>query len=253
MAPYRKMSAVVIGSGPNGLAAAICLAEAGCQVRVFEAQPAAGGSTRTEEVTLPGFRHDLGSAVHPLAVASPFYESRPLGRHGLEWIHPDAPLAHPLDDGTAVILESDLAKTAQGLGNDQQRYVDLFAPLLEAWPKIRADILAPARFPAHPLAFTRFGVSAAMSASLLCRLRFRGQRVRALFAGIAAHSMVPLSFPFSSAIGLVLGIAAHTCGWPFPKGGASRISESMIAYLEYPRRRRRGKSFGHRSCRSPEQ
>lgn len=232
MRSSKKMSAAVVGSGPNGLAAAISLAEAGCEVRVFEAAAAAGGGTRTENVTLPGFRHDLGSAIHPLAVTSPFIASKPLHKYGLEWIHPEAPLAHPLDDGTAVMLEASIEKTAEGLGSDRQSYIDLFAPLVESWPKIRDDVLAPIRLPEHPLAMMRFGLSAALPASLLCRLRFQGKRARALFAGIAAHSMIPLSYTFSSAIGLVLGIAAHTVGWPFPKGGASGISESMVRYLE---------------------
>jgi phytoene dehydrogenase-like protein len=232
MASSKTMRAAIIGSGPNGLAAAISLAEAGCQVRVFEAAAIAGGATRTGNVTLPGFRHDLGSAIHPLAVASPFFAGKPLHKYGLDWIHPDAPLAHPLDDGTAVMLEASIEKTSAGLDSDRQAYVDLLAPLVESWPKIRNDVLAPARIPAHPFATMRFGVSAATPASWLCRLRFRGLRARALFAGMAAHSTIPLSYAFSSAIGLVLGIAAHTAGWPLPKGGACGISESMIRYLE---------------------
>ncbi len=233
MTSSERLRAAIIGSGPNGLAAAISLAETGCRVRVFEAATAAGGATRTENVTLPGFRHDLGSAIHPLAVASPFFESRPLQKYGLEWIHPDAPLAHPLDDGTAVMLETSLEKTAAGLGSDRQAYMDLFAPLVESWPKIRNDVLAPVRIPAHPFDMMRFGIRAATPASWLSRLQFQGPRARALFAGIAAHSTIPLSYTFSSAIGLVLGIAAHTVGWPFPQGGACGISESMIRYLEF--------------------
>jgi len=224
--------AAVVGSGPNGLAAAITMAEAGYEARVFEAAAKPGGATRTEEVTLPGFRHDLGSAIHPLAAGSPFFERRPFDKFGLAWIQPDAPLAHPLDDGTAVMLEASLKKTAAGLGDDRQRYIDLFAPLVESWPLIREDVLAPIRMPSHPIPFTRFGLSAMLPASWLCRMRFEGVRARALFAGIAAHSMIPLSFAFSSAIGVVLGIAGHTVGWPFPRGGAGRIAESMIGYLE---------------------
>ncbi len=232
MASSKTTRVTVIGSGPNGLAAAIWLAEAGCKVRVFEAAAIAGGGTRTENVTLPGFRHDLGSAIHPLAVSSPPFESKPLQKFGLEWIYPDAPLAHPLDDGTAVMLEASIEKTAAGLEDDRQAYIDLFAPLVKSWPKIRDDVLAPARIPTHPFAMMRFGLSAAAPASWLCRLQFQGRRARALFAGIAAHSTIPLSYAFSSAIGLVLGIAAHTAGWPLPKGGACGISESMIRYLE---------------------
>lgn len=226
------MRAAVVGSGPNGLAAAISMAEAGYRVRVFEGAATPGGATRTEEVTLPGFQHDLGSSIHPLAAASPFFESRPFQMLGLQWIQPDAPLAHPLDDGTAVMLEANLEKTAEGLGTDRQRYIDLFAPLVESWPKLRHDVLAPLRIPSHPFALARFGLSAMLPASWLCRQRFEGQRARALFAGVAAHTMVPLSFAFTSAIGLVLGMAAHTVGWPFPKGGARNIADSMIRYLE---------------------
>jgi phytoene dehydrogenase-like protein len=232
MNAQKTMEAAVVGSGPNGLAAAISMAEAGYKVRVYEAAAAPGGATRTEEVTLPGFRHDLGSAIHPLAAASPFFESRPFQMLGLQWIQPDAPLAHPLDDGTAVMLEANLAKTADGLGSDGQRYIDLFGPLVESWPKIRHDVLASVRIPSHPFQMVRFGLSAMLPASWLCRTRFEGPRARALFAGIAAHSMIPLSFMFSSAIGVVLSIAAHTVGWPFPRGGSCRIAESMIRYLE---------------------
>lgn len=224
--------AAVVGSGPNGLAAAITMAEAGYRVRVFESAAVPGGATRTEEITLPGFRHDLGSAIHPLAAASPFFERRAFERFGLHWVQPDAPLAHPLDDGTAVMLETSLERTASGLGADRRHYIDLFAPLVDSWPKIRENALAPIRMPAHPIALARFGLNAMLPASWFCRLRFEHKRARALFAGIAAHSMIPLSFMFSSAIGVVLTIAAHTVGWPFPKGGASKIAESMIGYLE---------------------
>lgn len=224
--------AAVVGSGTNGLAAAITMAEAGYQVRVFEAAAMPGGATRTEEITLPGFRHDLGSAIHPLAAASPFFERRAFEKFGLQWAQPDAPLAHPLDDGTAVMLEASLERTASGLGADRQNYIDLFAPLVKSWPEIRENALAPIRMPAHPIALARFGLNAMLPANWFCRLRFEGKRARALFAGIAAHSMIPLSFAFSSAIGVVLTIAAHTVGWPFPKGGACKIAESMIGYLE---------------------
>jgi len=167
-----------------------------------------------------------------MAVGSPFFECRPFEKFGLEWVHPDAPLAHPLDDGSAVMLESSIERTAEGLGADRQHYTNLVTPLVDSWPRIREDVFAPIRIPAHPVDLTRFGLNAMLPAKWFCELRFEHKRARALFAGIAAHSMIPLSFTFSSAIGVVLTIAAHTVGWPFPRGGSCKIAESMVGYLE---------------------
>jgi phytoene dehydrogenase-like protein len=222
---------VVIGSGPNGLAAAIELARAGFGVTVHEASDRIGGGARSAELTLPGFIHDVCSAVHPLAVSSPCFERYPLGLHGLEWIHPDAPLAHPLDDGSAVMLERSIEATAAGLGRDGAAWQRLFGPLVEAWPRLRHDVLAPPRVPRHPLLLAKFGLSAILSAEALASRLFSNPPARALFAGIAAHSMMRLGTRPSAAFGLVLAIAAHSAGWPFPRGGAQKITAALAAYL----------------------
>jgi phytoene dehydrogenase-like protein len=226
-----KQRAAVIGSGPNGLAAAIVLARAGCETTVFEAADSIGGGTRSGELTLPGFLHDLCSAVHPLAAGSPCFDSFDLPAHGLEWIHSPAALAHPLDDGSAVLLERSFAATAQNLGADGAAWQRLLAPGAAAWDRLRHDLLAPIGLPRHPLAMARFGLDAVRSARGLAESAFRGERARALFAGIAAHSTMPLETPFSAAPGLVLAIAAHAVGWPFPRGGAQRIADSLAACL----------------------
>jgi phytoene dehydrogenase-like protein len=223
---------VVIGSGPNGLAAAITLAQAGHAVRVLEAEPGIGGGTQSAEVTLPGFIHDLCSAVHPLAVASPFFSSLPLRQYGLEWQHPPVPLAHPLDDGSAVLLERSLEGTAQGLGADAAAYRNLMAPLRERWSDLLGEVLRPPHFPEHPLLAARFACQALRSAEALGRSCFREQRARALFAGLAAHSTLPLNRPGTAAVALVLAGAAHAVGWPFPRGGAQRIADSLAMHLE---------------------
>jgi phytoene dehydrogenase-like protein len=226
-----KQRATVIGSGPNGLAAAIVLARAGCETTVYEAADSIGGGARTAELTLPGFRHDLCSAVHPLAAGSPVFDSFDLASHGLEWIHSPSALAHPLDDGSAILLERSLAETARNLGDDGAAWQRLFGPGTATWDGLRHDLLAPLRLPRHPVAMARFGMHAVRSARGLAESVFRGQRARALFAGIAAHSTMPLEAPFSAAIGLVLGIAAHAVGWPFPRGGAQRIADSLYSCL----------------------
>jgi len=225
--------ATVIGSGPNGLAAAIELARGGCSVRVLEAQTTIGGGTRSSELTLPGFVHDICSAVHPLGVASPFFRTLPLAAHGLEWIQPSAPLAHPLDDGTAVMLERSIKKTCENLGEDAAAYRNLMKPLVDDWENLFADLLGPIRFPKHPLTFTRFGLRAMRPASGLAKSLFEGERARAMFAGIAAHSMLPLDWVSTASFGLILAIAGHAVGWAIPRGGSQKIADSLASYLRF--------------------
>jgi phytoene dehydrogenase-like protein len=222
----------VVGAGPNGLTAAIELAAAGFLVTVHEANALMGGGARTDELTLPGFHHDVCSAVHPLAISSPCLERYPLADYGLEWIHPDAPLAHPLDDGTAVMVEDSFDTTCANLGADGEAWRRLFEPLAEAWPRLRHDVLGPPfHFPKAPLPLARFGVDAIRSARVLAESKFQGERARALFAGIAAHSALPLEARLSAGVGMVLATAAHAVGWPSPKGGAQRITEALAGHL----------------------
>jgi phytoene dehydrogenase-like protein len=225
--------ALVIGSGPNGLAAAIALAQAGLRVEVYEAEGEAGGGARTLPLTLPGFLHDFGSAVHPMAVSSPFFKSLPLAEYGLEWIHGEAPLAHPLDDGTAVVLEQDLSTTDRVLGMDGRRWRALLQPLVEHWDDFVKDALGPVvRMPRHPLRMARFGMSGVQPAQWIARNELEGVRARALFAGLAAHTFLSFDRPLSSAMTLVLAAAAHAVGWPVPRGGSGAITRALVAHLE---------------------
>jgi phytoene dehydrogenase-like protein len=223
--------ACVIGSGPNGLAAAIVLAQAGLQVEVFEAESTAGGAARTLPLTLPGFLHDFGSAVHPLAAGSPFFSSLPLSNHGLEWVHPPAPLAHPFDDGSAVVLERDLKDARTSLDADGDAWINLLHPFVEHWMNFAADVLRPMpSIPRHPWLMARFGINAMRSAMAVAG-RFRSERTRALFAGMAAHSFLSLEDPLSGAFGILLSVLAHAVGWPIPRGGSQSISNALAGYL----------------------
>jgi phytoene dehydrogenase-like protein len=223
--------ACVIGSGPNGLAAAIVLAQEGLAVDVFEAQPTPGGAARTMELTLPGFRHDFGSAVFPLAAGSPFFASLPLQDLGLEWIHSPAALAHPLDDGTAVTLERDLNEAQAALDVDGMVWFRLMQPFVTHWSKFAPEVLRPVpSIPKHPLLMARFGMSAFLSARTIAR-RFRSERTRALFAGLAAHSFLRLDEALSGAFGMLMAVSAHAVGWPIARGGAQSITDALCRHL----------------------
>jgi phytoene dehydrogenase-like protein len=228
------LDAIVVGSGPNGLAAAITVARAGRSVRVYEAAATIGGGTRTEELTLPGFRHDVCSSILPLALASPFFRTIDLAARGVEFIHPDAPFAQPLDGGRAAVLERSLAATAAGLdGDDGRAWRRLFGPLARAVDDLSPELLGPVvHGPRHPLLLARFGLPAMRSAVGLARSRFDGEAAQALFTGVAAHSMLRLDRPLSAAFGLVLGTYGHAVGWPMVRGGASAVSAALAAELE---------------------
>ncbi|MBA3424960.1 MAG: NAD(P)/FAD-dependent oxidoreductase [Rubrobacter sp.] len=225
--------AVVVGAGPNGLAAAIELARNGCSVAVLEADNIVGGGTRSAELTLPGFVHDLGSAIHPLGFASPFFRSLPLEEHGLEWIHPPAPLAHPFDDGTAAILERSVDETAEALGPDAQAYRRLVRDVSADVEKIIATLLGKPRPLRHPLAFSASALRGARPARALAEAFFEGEKAKGLFAGNAAHSFLSLEERPSGLFGLVLSVLGHAagCGWPFPRGGSQKIADALASYL----------------------
>ncbi|PYJ34145.1 MAG: FAD-dependent oxidoreductase [Verrucomicrobia bacterium] len=229
----NKYDAVVVGSGPNGLAAAITLTRAGYSVLVLEANSTIGGGARSAELTLPGFVHDVCSAIHPLAAGSPFFKSLPLERFGLHWIQPEIPLAHPFDDGTAACLYRDVDFTADSLGQDKRNYCKLMKPLVRDWEKLSAEFLQPMlHLPRHPIALAKFGMRVLCPTTLLANLFFKGNPARALFAGVAAHSFLPLESPLSSAFGFVLGSAGHAVGWPIPIRGSQTISNALVAYLQ---------------------
>jgi phytoene dehydrogenase-like protein len=200
-------------------------------VDVLEAQSSPGGAARTLELTLSGFRHDFGSAIYPMGAGSPFFSSLPLSDHGLEWIHSPAALAHPLDDGTAVMLERDLAATTRSLGVDGRAWEKLMRPFVERWPELAAEVLRPVSLvPRHPFLMARFGMVGLRSAEAVAR-RFAEPRTRALFAGLAAHSFLSLDEPLSAAFAMLMAVPAHVVGWPIPRGGAQSITNALCSLL----------------------
>lgn len=223
--------AIIIGSGPNGLAAAIHLAKQGKKTLVIEASDTVGGGMRTKELTLPGFRHDVCSAVHPMGLASPFFRSLELEKYGLKWQQPEVPLAHPLDGGREAVLFQSLEQTCEGLGIDGGRYRRFFAPLIERAHDLYGDLLAPAGIPKHPFTVARFGIGAALPATLFAKY-FQSVEARALFAGNAAHSVMPLEKPLTSAIGLMLQMSAHAVGWPVAEGGSQSLADTLLRIFQ---------------------
>ncbi len=227
-----EYDAIVVGSGPNGLAAAVELARSGWSVAVFEAREKIGGGTRSEELTLPGFVHDVCSAIHPLGIGSPFFKTLPLEKYGVEWIYPEIALAHPFDDLPPAYLYRSFDQTAAALGPDGEAWRQLMEPFARRWDDLAADILAPLRLiPHHPLLMARFGLKALLSTRQLVNRQFKGPQAKALFAGMAAHSFIPLDRMPTASFGLVLGILAHAIGWPMARGGSAKITQAMAAYL----------------------
>ncbi|NEU09315.1 NAD(P)/FAD-dependent oxidoreductase [Flavihumibacter sp. R14] len=226
----RDFDAVVVGSGPNGLAAAIAMQQEGLNVLIIEGKDTIGGGLRSAELTLPGFTHDICSAVHPLAFGSPFFSKLPLQKHGLEYIFPAVAAAHPFRDGSAAFLTKSIDETARWLTKDDQTYATLFTRLLKDWPGLMNDLLGPLRIPENPAALAKFGMKALLPATVLAR-NFQTTGARALVAGMAAHSMLPLTYIGTSAIALVLMASGHEYGWPIPKGGSASIANALASYF----------------------
>ncbi|MBZ9632014.1 NAD(P)/FAD-dependent oxidoreductase [Salegentibacter sp. LM13S] len=222
--------AIIIGSGSNGISAAIYLQQKGLKTAIFEQASTPGGSTRTQELTLPGFKHDVGSAILPMGFGSPFLRSLPLEKHGLGWIFPEIPYSHPFTDGTAHACYTDIGKTAAQLGDDEASYLKLFEPLVKNWGKLENDLLGPLGIPEYPLDFMKFGMKALPSAKMLAKHYFKNEKSRIFFYGAAAHSTLPLDSLASASFGLVLSTMAHKYNWPFPKGGAQNFINSMVSY-----------------------
>jgi len=226
-----QLDAVIVGSGPNGLTAAIALAQRGASVLVREARATIGGGMRTAPLTLPGFAHDVCAGCHPTGVLSPFWRTLPLAEHGLRWIHPSASVAHPLDDQPAVLLRRSLDDTAAELGEDGDTYRKLFAPFLRDPHGLLADLMGPLRIPAHPLRMARFGLPGLLPARAFLKARFRGARARAVLAGCAAHSILPLERPLTAAVALLFALTAHVEDWPVAAGGSQAIADALAGYL----------------------
>ncbi|MCW2669792.1 MAG: dehydrogenase, partial [Frankiales bacterium] len=223
--------AVVVGSGPNGLAAAVALAQRGHQVTVLEAHDQIGGGTRTAELTVPGLQHDVCSAIHPFGIASPYLSSLPLADHGLVWRWPEVDLAHPLDDGTAAVMVRSIDDTAAGLGSDGERWRRMFGPLVDAFDELATDVLGPLlRVPSHPVLMAKFGLRAGLPATVLVR-RFATEPARALFTGSAAHAFRPLNGPATAGVGVMLVAAGHRYGWPVAEGGSQAITSALASLL----------------------
>jgi phytoene dehydrogenase-like protein len=223
--------ALVIGAGPNGLAAAIEIARAGRHVRLYEGNSTVGGGTRSAELTLPGFIHDVCSTVHPLAAASPFFSQLPLQKYGLEFVYPPSSLAHPFDDGTAIIVDRSLDVTVERLGKDGASYRRVFSPLVNRWDSLAGDLLGPLGMPRHPFAMARFGLKAIRPAKGFAEAMFQEDKTRTLFAGMAGHSFLSLDWGGTTAFGLVLGILAHAPGWPVVRGGSQSLANALAAHL----------------------
>jgi len=228
----KKYDAVIIGSGSNGIAAAIHLQQQGLNTVIYEKSSIPGGATKTAEITLPGFKHDIGSTVLPMAYSSPFFQQLPLEKYGLEWIDPEIPFSQTLENGKAVACYRSIEKTAAQLGKDKARYINFMKPLVENWDDIGEDVLGPLGIPSHPIKFLKFGLKAFPSAKFLANSLFKEEDAKALFYGAAAHSTLPLTNLFSSSFGIVLGLMAHLNGWPFPKQGAGKLIEVLLDYYK---------------------
>jgi phytoene dehydrogenase-like protein len=227
-----QYGAVVVGTGPNGFAAAIVLQQAGLKVLLVEAESTVGGGMRSSELTLPGFTHDICSAIHPLAAASPFFNSLPLQKFGLEFIQPGFAAAHPFDDGSQALLKHSIADTAAGLQEDGESYEKLMTPLVRDWPLIASDVLGPLRFPQHPMAMARFAKNVFVPADRFTQNHFKGKKAKGLFAGMAAHGMLSFSKSVSSAAALTLMIQGHLKGWPMIKGGSQQLALALASYFK---------------------
>lgn len=223
--------AVIVGSGPNGLAAAITLAQAGLTVAIYEGKDTIGGGMRSSQLTLPGFIHDICSTVYPFASGSPFFRSLPLEKHGLQWIHPHAPLAHPFDDGSAALLERSILNTTQYLGIDASAYTKLMQPLADIWDQLEHDLYRPLHFPRFPVSLARFAFLGSRSAENLVNSRFKEEKARSLFLGLAAHANMKLNQPLTAAFGLVLGMLGHLYGWPLSSGGSCNLANALSSYF----------------------
>lgn len=226
----KHYEAIVVGAGPNGLAAAITLQKAGLSVLLIEGKDTIGGGMRTQELTLPGFRHDVCSAIHPMALGSPFFANLPLAEHGLTFLHAEVPAAHPFDDGTAAVLYRSIKDTAAAFGRDEKTYLNLIEPIVTDFDKLAEDIMGPLRFPHHPLIMAKFGLNAIRSADSIAS-KFKTREARGLWGGMSAHSIQQFSNCASSAIGLILSAVGHKYGWPIPKGGSQSIADALGSYF----------------------